>query len=95
MTISIKKLPSFFNKAHKCMLCAIYFAKPTMIYGFRKGYSTQHELMRFIEKCRELLDKNGHAGALLMDLSKAFDCLEQDSLIAKLHTYGFSKVYLR
>ena len=59
--------------------------------GFRKGYSTQHALMRLIEKCREFLDKHGHAGALLMDLSKAFDCLDHDLLIAKLHAYGFGR----
>ena len=59
--------------------------------GFRKGYSTQYALMKLIEKCREFLDKNGHAGALLMDLSKAFDCLDHDLLIAKLHAYGFSR----
>ena len=59
--------------------------------GFRKGYSTQHALMRLIEKCKETLDKNGHAGALLMDLSKAFDCLDHDLLIAKLRAYSFSR----
>ena len=59
--------------------------------GFRKGYSTQHALMRLIEKCKETLDTNGHAGALLMDLSKAFDCLDHDLLIAKLRAYSFSR----
>ena len=73
----------------------IPFMEPVMsvyLCGFRKGYSTQHALMRLIEKCREILDKNGHAGALLMEHSKAVDCLDHDLLrIAKLHAHGFSR----
>ena len=35
------------------------------------------------------MDKGGHYGALVTNLSKAFDCLSHDLLIAKSHAYGF------
>ena len=42
-----------------------------------------------IEKARKILDKGGTFGALLTDLSKAFDCMTYDLLIAKLHALNF------
>ena len=58
--------------------------------GFRKGYSAQHCLLAMLEKWKNAVDKGKIFGALLTDLSKAFDSLSHDLLIAKLNAYGFS-----
>ena len=47
--------------------------------------------MSLIEKWKACLDKQGFAGAILMDLSKAFHKINHELLIAKLHAYGLDK----
>ena len=66
------------------------FLSPYMC-DYRKSFSTQHALLSLTEKWKKVLDNNGHGGAILMDLSKAFDTISHDLLIGKLHIYGFSK----
>ena len=58
--------------------------------GYRKGFRAQYPLISLIERWRLCIDKQGFAGALLMDLSKVFDTINHELLIAKLHPHGFS-----
>ena len=59
--------------------------------AFRKGFGCQTTLLRLAEDWKKDLDKQHYVGAVLMDLSKAFDCLPHDLIIAKLSAYGLSE----
>ena len=48
-------------------------------------------ILRLIEEWKKKLDKGFFAGAVLMDLSKAFDCIPHDLLIAKLNAHNFDR----
>ena len=47
---------------------------------YRNGSSTQQALLTVIEKWKNILNKKRDREAVLMDLSKAFDTLNQDRL---------------
>ena len=51
----------------------------------------QTALTMLPEKWIKILDDIGYAGAVLMDLSKAFNTINPELLTAKLHAYGFGK----
>ena len=63
--------------------------------GFRKGYSAQRSLLAMTKKMKESRDNNKVCAAVFTDLSKAFDCLLYDLLIAKFHAFGFDLKSLR
>ena len=61
------------------------------LFGYRSGYGPQYCLVAMIEMWKKALDEGKVAGAILTDLSKAFDCISHELLIAKLDAYGFEK----
>ena len=61
-----------------------------MVSAYRKKYTRQHVTTYLVEEWREHLDENFVVGAVLTELSKAFDWIAHDLLIAKLAVYGFS-----
>ena len=92
----LSSLSKIFGKVFQNQIIEYIDNKLSMyISAYRKGHSTQHVLMRMIEDWKKSLDNNKYVGAILMDLSKAFDCISHDLLIAKLRAYGFEMSSLR
>ena len=57
---------------------------------YRKYYSSNHVLLKLIKDWKKSLDDKNIIGAVLVDLSKAFDCIPHDLHVAKLPAYGLS-----
>ena len=57
------------------------------VTGFRKSHGIQHSLMIKLEKWKNALDKGEYACVLFMDMSRAFDTINHDLLLAKLRAY--------
>ena len=75
----VSQLSSYFNNIfHPC------------VSGFRKGYSCETVLINMIESIKCSLDQGKIVCAVLMDLSRAFDCVPHKLLIAKFRAYGLS-----
>ena len=50
--------------------------------GFRKNQETQHALLKMTETCKKKLNTDHKVGVIYMDLSKTFDSLNHELLIA-------------
>ena len=72
-----EQVPNFFNET--------FFNEISC--GFRKAHSTQHASFELITSWQTSLSRGRFVGSILMDLSKAYDCLKDDLLLA----YGFNK----
>ena len=57
--------------------------------------TARSSLLVLIETFKETIDTGNKFGALLTDLSKAFDCLDHSLLVAKLPWYGLSPLSLK
>ena len=54
------------------------------VSAYRKRFGSKHILISLIKDWKNIF------GAALTDLSKAFDCIQHDLLIAKMSAHGFS-----
>ena len=77
--VIINQISSYFDSIfHPC------------VSGFRKGYSCETVLVNMVESIKCSLDKGNIVCCILMDLSRAFDCIPHKLLISKFKAYGVS-----
>ena len=85
-------LSKLYERAINAQLMNFFETKfHTYLSAFRPGYGCQSTLLRIIEDCKQTLDDNKYVVAILMELSKAFDCLTHDLLLLKRKYYGLSE----
>ena len=71
------------------------YSESHILCGFRKAHSTQNALFKLFQSWQKELDNGGFEGTILMELSKAYDCIPHELLIAKLKCYGIGNGSLR
>lgn len=64
-------------------------------YGFRNNHSTNMAISELMSSILKGFDEKKYTLGLFLDLSKAFDTIDHEILLAKLHHYGVRGVALK
>lgn len=63
--------------------------------GFLRGHSFATALIKLTDDWRSALDEKKEMGVIAIDLSKAFDCICHNLLLAKVKAYGVQEPALQ
>ena len=93
--IPVRILPTL-SKIYEKILCTQIYEYSNNIFskylsGFRNDHRSKHCLLFMLEILKKALDKGNCSGILLTDLSKTFNCISHQLLIAKLNAFDFQK----
>ena len=65
----------------------------SFISAYKKRCNSNHVFFKLMENWKKSQDNKNFVGAVLMGLSKAFDCIPHDLLATELHAYLFIRGY--
>ena len=92
---SVRLLPNISKVCERCHRWVNNFMIIFMQSFHEINVGFENYLLHIIERWRESLDQGGSYEAVLIDFSKAFDCLSHELIITKLYTYGVDMLWLK
>ena len=61
-------------------------------YGFRRGHSTEHAMIKFVDHVQKSLSGKNHVVSVFVDVSKAFDSCDHSILLSKIKRTGLDEI---
>ena len=95
----VSVLPAISKLFEKVMFDQLYVSFAPILSlnmsGFLKGHSCATALIKLTDDWRSALDEKKEMGVIAIDLSKAFDCIGHNLLLAKVKAYGVQELALQ
>lgn len=68
---------------------------PRQQFGFKRGHSTNHQLVRLTQSIQQSFARGQSVGMILLDVEKAYDSVWQDAILHKMKLAGFPQYILK